>query len=252
MTDTELQGQSAASGYRGPLVELRQVSKSFPDPKPLTILRGVDLAIGAGETVAVVGSSGSGKTTLLHLLGALDRPSAGQVLYRGEDLFSRPADRLAQFRNRQIGFIFQFHHLLPEFSARENIMLPGFIAGREKPEVEQRAAELLAQIGLTDRAEHRVGELSGGEQQRVAIARALIMEPDLLLADEPTGNLDPQTGEAIFELLCRLNTSLGLAMVMVTHNYQLAARLDRVLRLGDGTLREIAPDQLAQLASIAP
>ncbi|ADH86003.1 ABC transporter ATP-binding protein [Desulfurivibrio alkaliphilus] len=235
-----------------PLVELRKVGKSFPDPKPLTILQGVDLTIGAGETMAVVGSSGSGKTTLLHLLGALDRPSSGQVLYQGEDLFSRPADRLAHFRNRQIGFVFQFHHLLPEFSARENIMLPGFIAGEQPRAVERRAAELLEQIGLTARAEHRVGELSGGEQQRVAIARALIMEPKLLLADEPTGNLDPQTGEAIFELLCRLNRSLGLAMVMVTHNYQLAARLNRVLRLEDGALREIDPEQLAQLASIAP
>ncbi len=234
------------------LVELQNVSKSFPEPKPLTILREVDLTIRAGETVAVVGSSGSGKTTLLHMLGALDRPSAGKVLYRGEDLFSRSADSLAAFRNRSIGFIFQFHHLLPEFSARENIMLPGFIAGQQRGEVEQRAASLLQRIGLTDRAEHRVGELSGGEQQRVAIARALIMEPDLLLADEPTGNLDPRTGETIFDLLCQLNASLGLATVMVTHNYQLAARLDRVLRLNDGTLREIAPDQLAQLASIAP
>ena len=230
-----------------PLLELRQLGKRFPPPSPLEVLRGVELTIAAGETIAVVGSSGSGKTTLLHILGALDRPSQGKVLYSGSDVFAQPPDQLAAFRNRTIGFIFQFHHLLPEFSALENIMLPGLIAGETPPKARERARKLLKQVQLEARAHHRVGELSGGEQQRVAIARALIMEPKLLLADEPTGNLDPKTGEAVFELLRQLNRELDLALVMVTHNYRLAARLDRVLRLEAGRLQEISAAELPQL-----
>ena len=222
------------------LIELQNIDKRFPEPQPLEILRGLEVKIMAGETIAVVGSSGCGKTTLLQILGALDSPSRGRVLYRGEDIFALPPARLAAFRNRSIGFVFQFHHLLPEFSALENIMLPGLIAGLPGEEVKSRAAALLADVGLSPRAEHRVGELSGGEQQRVAIARALIMEPELLLADEPTGNLDPKTGGAVFDLLCHLNASRGLAMVMVTHDHQLASRLDRVLRLHNGALEEVA------------
>lgn len=242
----------AANHRSNPLVELLEVGKRFPAPRSLEILKGVNLTIGAGETIAVVGSSGSGKTTLLHLLGTIDRPSSGRILYRGEDVFAGNPDELAAFRNRSIGFVFQFHHLLPEFSARENIMLPGLIAGLPGPETEGRAAQLLADVGLSARGEHRVGELSGGEQQRVAIARALIMEPNLLLADEPTGNLDPKTGETVFALLRRLNTSRNLALVMVTHNYQLAARMDRVLRLADGSLQQINTEQLTLLTLDSP
>ena len=223
----------------GPLVELRGVSKNFPPPSALEVLRGVELKLAAGEGVAVVGSSGSGKTTLLHILGTLERPSSGQVLYQGGDIFAQPPDRLAAFRNRSIGFIFQFHHLLPEFSALENAMLPGLIAGLPPASARRRAEDLLERVGLAQRRHHRMGELSGGEQQRVAIARALIMEPRLLLADEPTGNLDPKTGEQVFELLRQLNAQFGLTMVMVTHNHQLAARLDRVLQLAGGRLTEI-------------
>ncbi|MFU8819768.1 MAG: ABC transporter ATP-binding protein [Desulfurivibrio sp.] len=230
-----------------PLLELHQLGKRFPPPSPLTVLRGADLRIAAGETIAVVGSSGSGKTTLLHILGTLDRPSQGRVLYNGRDVFAQSSDQLAAFRNRTIGFVFQFHHLLPEFSALENVMLPGLIAGLPPRTARQRAEALLQQVRLDARTTHRVGELSGGEQQRVAIARALIMQPRLLLADEPTGNLDPKTGEAVFELIRELNRELGLALVMVTHNYRLAARLDRVLRLEAGQLQEISANQLPQL-----
>jgi len=230
-----------------PLLELQQLGKRFPPPSSLEVLRGTDLRIAAGETIAVVGSSGSGKTTLLHILGTLDRPSQGRVLYQGRDVFAQSSDQLAAFRNRTIGFIFQFHHLLPEFSALENVMLPGLIAGLPPRAARERAVDLLERVQLAARTTHRVGELSGGEQQRVAIARALIMRPRLLLADEPTGNLDPKTGEAVFELLRGLNRDLGLALVMVTHNYRLAARLHRVLRLEGGSLREISADQLPSL-----
>lgn len=227
-----------------PLLRLEKLGKVYPPPSELQVLQDVDLRLEVGEAVAVVGSSGCGKTTLLHILGTLDHPTAGRVLFAGDDIFRLPPDKLAAFRNRAIGFIFQFHHLLPEFSARENIMLPGLIAELSKSEATQRADELLAQVGLTARGNHRVGELSGGEQQRVAIARALIMRPRLLLADEPTGNLDPRTGRAVFELLYQLNSELGLSMVMVTHNYELAGRLHRVLQLDAGQLKELAADQL--------
>jgi len=212
------------------------VEKDFYSPQRLTVLRGIDLTIGTGEMVAIIGTSGTGKTTLLHILGALDRPSRGTVLHNGDDIFQQNDDRLSAFRNRTIGFVFQAHHLLPEFTALENIILPGLISGRERALLIEEATALLTEVGLAERAAHRVGELSGGEQQRVALARALIMKPRLLLADEPTGNLDPKTGEAVFELIGNLNRSLGLATVMVTHNHQLAARMDRTLVLQDGRL----------------
>lgn len=218
--------------------EARGVEKDFYSPQRLTVLRGVDLTIRSGEMVAIIGTSGTGKTTLLHILGALDRPSRGAVLHNGRDIFQQDDDQLSTFRNRTIGFVFQAHHLLPEFTALENIILPGLIAGRERDALLAEAAALLAKVGLAERAGHRVGELSGGEQQRVALARALIMKPRLLLADEPTGNLDPKTGEAVFELIAELNRSLGLATVMVTHNHQLAARMDRTLILREGKLDE--------------
>ncbi|MDZ7641035.1 MAG: ABC transporter ATP-binding protein [Desulfurivibrio sp.] len=230
-----------------PLLRLEQLGKAYPPPSELQVLQGVELELAAGEAIAVVGSSGCGKTTLLHILGTLDHPTGGRVLFDGEDIFQWSPEKLADFRNRAIGFIFQFHHLLPEFSARENIMLPGLIGRLPRGEVSDRATHLLEQVGLANRGHHRVGELSGGEQQRVAIARALIMRPRLLLADEPTGNLDPQTGQQVFELLQQLNSELGLSMVMVTHNYGLAGRLNRVLQLADGQLREISREQLPAL-----
>ncbi|HSR36109.1 MAG TPA: ABC transporter ATP-binding protein, partial [Desulfurivibrionaceae bacterium] len=174
----------------------------------------------------------------LHILGTLDRPSGGTLLHQGNDIFSLDDQRLSAFRNQRIGFVFQFHHLLPEFTALENVMLPGMIAEEPHAELMDRAGGLLDRVGLGDRTRHKVGELSGGEQQRVAIARALIMKPALLLADEPTGNLDPKTGEKVFSLMQELNEALGLATVMVTHNHTLARRMDRCLTLADGLLHE--------------
>jgi len=222
----------------GPLFVAQGLTKEFLSPQRLTVLRGIDLTLRQGEMAAVVGTSGTGKTTLLHILGTLDRPSGGTLLHQGADIFSLDDQRLSAFRNQRIGFVFQFHHLLPEFTAIENVMLPGMIAELPPAELADRARELLNRVGLDDRTSHKVGELSGGEQQRVAIARALIMKPALLLADEPTGNLDPKTGEKVFALMQELNQALGLATVMVTHNHTLARRMDRCLTLTEGLLHE--------------
>ena len=200
------------------------------------VLRGIDLEITQGTTTALVGASGAGKSTLLHILGALDRPSSGLVTYKGQHLFGKSDRELADFRSHTIGFVFQFHHLLPEFTALENVMMPALIARKERRQAEQAAQTLLAEVGLEHRLQHRPGELSGGEQQRVAIARALIMEPELLLADEPTGNLDAKTSEAIHELLVKIQKQTGISMVVVTHNEQIAARMERVVRLQDGLI----------------
>lgn len=200
------------------------------------VLKGIDLDISAGTTTALVGASGAGKSTLLHILGALDRPSSGTVTYKGQELFTRSDRELADFRSRTIGFVFQFHHLLPEFTALENVMMPALIARREKHLAHQQARTLLTEVGLEHRLNHRPGELSGGEQQRVAIARALVMEPELLLADEPTGNLDAKTSEAIYELLVKIQKQTGISMVVVTHNERIAARMERVVRLLDGLI----------------
>ena len=221
-----------------PLFIAQGLTKEFLSPQRLTVLRGIDLTLRQGEMAAIVGTSGTGKTTLLHILGTLDRPSGGTLLHQGTDIFGLDDQRLSAFRNRSIGFVFQFHHLLPEFTALENVMLPAMIAELPLPEITDRACELLDRVGLGDRTRHKVGELSGGEQQRVAIARALIMKPALLLADEPTGNLDPKTGEKVFTLMQELNQALGLATVMVTHNHSLARRMDHCLTLADGLLRE--------------
>ena len=202
----------------------------------VNVLQNLDLDLTAGEMVAITGASGTGKSTLLHLLGALDRPDKGNIFYRGENIFKRDDAGLADFRNKAIGFVFQFHHLLPEFSALENTIMPGLIAGREKNELVKDAMQLLEKVGLSHRLEHRVGELSGGEQQRVALARSIIMKPALLLADEPTGNLDPQTGEMVFDLIRQMNRNFGLTIVMVTHNYGLARKMDRCLTLYRGKL----------------
>ncbi len=220
---------------RTPLIQLRGVQKTFvSNGNRVEVLQGIDLDIHAGDSLAIVGASGVGKSTLLHIIGTLERPSAGQLLWDGLDVFSLDDVRLAAFRNRKVGFVFQFHHLLPEFNALENVMMPGLIARLPKTEAARRAEAILVQVGLKDRLSHRVGTLSGGEQQRVAVARALMLEPDVLLADEPTGNLDPKIAAHIHDLLVTLNQEKGLTTIVVTHNLELAARLAQRLTLRDG------------------
>jgi lipoprotein-releasing system ATP-binding protein len=220
----------------------------FHSGRVIPVLQGIDLTIDAGEMIAIVGRSGVGKSTFLHILGTLDNPTAGSVRFGALDVFSLEGPDLAAFRNRRIGFVFQFHHLLPEFTAVENVMMPALIRGTRPREAREAAARLLADVGLTPRATHRPGELSGGEQQRVALARALVLNPDLLLADEPTGNLDARTGAGVHELFFRLNERYGTTMVMVTHNGELARSMPRVLTMEDGLLR----DGEAPAAPVAP
>lgn len=216
-------------------IQVRGLVKTFiTNGNRVEVLKGLDLDIFQGETLAVVGASGVGKSTLLHILGTLERPTAGQMLWDGQEVFSLDDRRLAEFRNRKIGFVFQFHHLLPEFNALENVMMPALIARCSPKEARERAEQVLAQVGLKNRLMHRVSTLSGGEQQRVAVARALVMEPEVLLADEPTGNLDPRSGLQVQELLLALNRDKGLTSVIVTHNRELAAALDRQITLADG------------------
>jgi lipoprotein-releasing system ATP-binding protein len=200
----------------------------------LRVLKGVNLTVHEGELVAIVGASGVGKSTLLHLLGALDRPTAGRVTFRGEDLFARTDAELCRFRRHEVGFVFQLYNLLAEFSALENAMLPALIQRRSAAEAERLALEALRDVGLSERVAHRPGELSGGEQQRVALARALVGRPAMIVADEPTGNLDPKTSEGVFELFARLQAERGLTFVIATHNLELARRADRLVRLVDG------------------
>ena len=214
------------------------IEKNFNGKQLLEVLKGVDLTVKRGEMVAIVGTSGTGKTTLLHILGTLDRPTKGSLFYNGEDVFLKNDTELSLFRNKTVGFVFQFHHLLPEFTAMENVMIPGLISGLPKKELSEKAFSLLAKVGLDQRTNHKVGELSGGEQQRVALARALIMQPAVLLADEPTGNLDPKTGNKVFALIQEINSAMGLSTVMVTHNRDLAEQMDRRLTLRDGKLYE--------------
>jgi lipoprotein-releasing system ATP-binding protein len=230
---------SERAPYAGPLLEVKGLGKRFVTADgELEVLRGVDFQLAAGDRVAIVGESGVGKSTFLHLLGALDHPSEGSVRFRGEDVFAKPPDELARFRNHVLGFVFQFHHLLPEFSALENVMMPGLLRGLAFAEMRERAAGILGEVGLAARLQHRTGKLSGGERQRVAVARALVLDPALVLADEPTGNLDPATGERIGELLLEMNRTRGTALVVVTHNERLARRLGRIAVLRDGTLVE--------------
>jgi lipoprotein-releasing system ATP-binding protein len=220
-------------------LEATAVDKSYAvGSTHLQVLRGLDLAVEQGEMVAIVGASGVGKSTLLHVLGGLDAIDAGAVRIGGQDLASMKADALTAFRNQHIGFVFQFHHLLPEFTAIENAGMPMRIARRPAEERDSRAAGMLERVGLTARAAHTPGMLSGGEQQRVAIARALVMNPALLLADEPTGDLDEHTAESLHDLLREMHRERGLTSVIATHNPRLAAACDRVLRLEDGKLRE--------------
>lgn len=222
----------------GPRLEARGLEKIFVggDGHQLHILRGVDLTLAPGEVLAVTGASGTGKSTLLHLLGALDRPTAGEVLVGGRDVGTLGDEQLARIRNGDIGFVFQFHHLLREFTALENVMMPALLAGTSVDDARGRAAALLSEVGLTDRATHKPRALSGGEQQRVAVARALVNEPLVLLADEPSGNLDTETGRRLHELLFDLRLRHRLAMIIVTHDLDLAARADRRLVLDAGRL----------------
>ena len=214
---------------------MQKLFKSYGNgTKRVEVLKGVDLTFSQGEKAAIVGASGVGKTTLLHVLGTLDRPTSGKILYEGKDIYTLNAKSLALFRNREIGFVFQFHHLLPEFNALENTMMPCLIQGIPKEESVSRAEAILTLVGLKERLSHKPGELSGGEQQRVAVARALVLEPKVLLADEPTGNLDTKTGESVFDLLQELNQIKGVTLIVVTHNLRLAEKLSRQIQLIDG------------------
>jgi lipoprotein-releasing system ATP-binding protein len=224
------------------LIRVEKLFKSFGNGiKRVDVLKGIDLTFYQGERAAIVGASGVGKTTLLHILGTIDRPTTGRVFFEGKDIFAMEEKELAHFRNREIGFVFQFHHLLPEFNALENTMMPCLIQGLSKKEATQRAEAILQLVGLKERLSHKPGELSGGEQQRVAVARALVLEPKILLADEPTGNLDPKTGDSIFELLQELNQLKGVTLIMVTHNLRLASKLPRQIQLVDGKAIESDP-----------
>jgi lipoprotein-releasing system ATP-binding protein len=217
------------------LIQVQQLFKSFGNgAKKVEVLRGIDLTFFQGERAAIVGASGVGKTTLLHILGTIDRPTAGKVLHGGRDIFTLNEKDLALFRNREIGFVFQFHHLLPEFNALENTMMPCLIQSISNKEAALRAEAILTLVGLKERLSHKPGELSGGEQQRVAVARALVLEPKVLLADEPTGNLDTKTGESVFALLQELNRIKGVTLIIVTHNPNLAAQMPRQILLTDG------------------
>jgi lipoprotein-releasing system ATP-binding protein len=224
------------------LITATAVTKTFPggasDGGKLCVLRGVTLRIAAGEIIAVVGASGAGKSTLLHILGTLDRPTSGNVYYDDVDVFALNDDDLARFRNNSIGFVFQFHHLLPEFSALENVAMPSLIKGAALAEVKERAVQLLREVGVDGRADQKPPQLSGGEQQRVAVARALMNNPRVILADEPSGNLDSANAEHLHELIRDLSRKMGQTFVVVTHNENLARQADRVLRIADGIVAE--------------
>jgi lipoprotein-releasing system ATP-binding protein len=219
------------------ILEVIDLCKSFSTSAgKVDVLKGINLKVAEGETIALVGASGAGKTTLLHLMGTLDRPTSGKVLFGDSDVFQLGDKALARFRNRSIGFVFQFHHLLPEFSALENTMMPLLISGMKKDGAGEIAAGFLADVGLGHRMGHKPGELSGGEQQRVAIARALVTSPRLLLADEPTGNLDMKTSDEVHDILAGIHRDKGITLIIVTHNERLAARMGKTIRMVDGRI----------------
>ncbi len=221
------------------LVSIRELHKSFNNSKArLEILKGVNFDLRTGDTLSVVGPSGIGKSTFLHILGTLDRPDKGKIMYRGDDVFLFNDEKLAKFRNEFIGFVFQFHHLLPEFSALENTMMPALIKNYTKNRAKEDAEEILVRVGLKDRLSHRVGKLSGGEQQRVALARALVLKPVILLADEPTGNLDKKNSHQVHDLMLELNREFHMTLVVVTHNLELASYMSRCVTVVDGLLQE--------------
>jgi lipoprotein-releasing system ATP-binding protein len=222
------------------VLEARQVHKSFKQgPVTLDVLRGVTVAISAGERLAIIGASGSGKTTLLQILGGLDRPTAGEVLVDGKDIHSLSERERGELRNHALGFVYQFHHLLPEFSALENVAMPLLVRRMQTGEAKDRAEQLLVRVGLGERLTHRPHQLSGGERQRAAVARALVTQPKLVLADEPTGNLDGKNAEQVFELMLELNRERATSLVVVTHDLRIAARMDRALEIEAGILREV-------------
>jgi lipoprotein-releasing system ATP-binding protein len=234
------------------VLRAEDVRMSFPSGAALLdVLKGVDLSVGRAEIVSIVGASGAGKSTLLHVCGALLRPTSGRILLGGEEIYRMGDGELSRLRNRRVGFVFQFHHLLPEFSAEENVMLPVLVAGEGKGEASRRARDLLAAVGLSERAHHAPGDLSGGEQQRVAVARALAARPDIVLADEPSGNLDDRTSEDLHALLWSIREERGQAFVIVTHDEELANRADRKLRMHDGRLHEEPPGPAARGGSDA-
>ena len=225
------------------LIETKELNKTFKtDAGEIQVLKGINISIAEGEVVGIVGASGVGKSTLLHILGILDSPTSGKVFYNTTDVFSLDRNMLASFRNKTVGFVFQFHHLMPEFTALENVMMPGLIKlshqakGTSYEDIRSKAENILAQLGLKERIRHRPGELSGGEQQRVAVARALLLDPRVVLADEPTGNLDTETGEELFRIFLELNKQKGITFIIVTHNESLSSRCGRVLRMRDGYL----------------
>lgn len=223
-----------------PLIQVRGLCKGYRNSQAdIEIFKDVDFEMAAGETVAAVGPSGIGKSTLLHILGTLDRPDKGKVLFKEQDVFALDQVRLAAFRNESIGFVFQFHHLLAEFSTIENTMMPAYIQGKERSEAFRLAEKILVRVGLKDRLHHEVTKLSGGEQQRVALARALVLNPLLLLADEPTGNLDEKNAEQVHELLLSLNEEVGMTMVVVTHNISLASYMSRQVTISEGKLVDV-------------
>ena len=223
------------------MIEGINLTKVYKTPaSTVTVFENLNLSVEQGKLVSIVGASGAGKSTLLHLFGALDSPTHGQVLFKGEDIFRWSPQQLARFRNRHVGFVFQFHHLLPEFTAFENTMMPRLIGGDDRARTEAAARQILERVGLSHRLDHKVGEISGGEQQRVAIARALVGTPELLLADEPTGNLDHRTGEHIFELFRELHREKGLTSLIVTHNERIAVKCDEVWELEAGVFKRTA------------
>jgi len=234
----DAQDRKNASSDR--LITGRDLTKSFRNGGvSIDVLQGINADLDIGETVAIVGPSGIGKSTLLHILGTLDRPDDGTLLFKGENVFRYDDAKLAAFRNKAIGFVFQFHHLLPEFSALENAMMPALINGFGKPQANEAAEEILVRVGLQDRLHHRVGKLSGGEQQRVALARALVLKPAILLADEPTGNLDKKNSDQVHQLLLRLNQEFLMTLVVVTHNMELASYMSRCVTLVEGRLQDV-------------